>query len=224
MYKSLLVVSLLLTACGDKLNFGSGSDPGTRVEYYMVDGVKNIRSDVDDSLKAETYREDFYSITPESRLLLRFENLASHTGKIVVADSDQVWIRIVVSDRSNLDQALVTMRLCPMMKNWMMMATWWYAHPFSRSGNWSRQGGDYDVSACVQAVIDPGKKLPSETTLMDQRALYFNITRWYRDVFKGVGGNLGHILVSEGVGVVEILGDNSLSYAPRIQWSEAATL
>lgn len=218
---NLIFLSALCASCGNK--FGSDSGPGeTKLEYYMVDGVKNIRSNTEDNLQPDTFREDHYTLTDQSRLLLRFENLASHTGKIVLGDKDQIWIRVVVSERSSMDEAVQLLRLCPMMKNWMMMATWKYAHPFSKSGVWAREGADYDFSSCVSPVADPGKKLPSETSALDARALYFNISRWYLDVFKGRDSNLGHVLLLQGAGWVEILGDNSISFAPRIQWSEAA--
>jgi hypothetical protein len=218
----LLVLPLLVSACNGSLKKSSEGGE-TKVEYYMVDGVKNIRSDTTDNLSPETYREDYYTLSSESRLLLRFENLASYNGKIVLGEKDHIWIRVVLSERTNIDQALKTMRLCSLTKNWMMMATWKYAHPFSKAGQWSRAGADYDPASCVQAVADPGKKLPGETSPMDQRAIYFNISRWYLDVFKGRGGNIGHVLMVDG-GEAEILGDNSVSYAPRIQWSEATVL
>lgn len=219
----ILCVSLsfvTLPGCGKKFDFG-GSPGETKVEYYMVDGVKNLRSDVQDGADPRSFREDQYLISPTSRLLLRFESLSSQASKIVISDSDDVWIRVIVAEGQSLELAQQQLKVCPVSKNWMMLATWKFAHPFGTSGFWRVEGGDYEGSGCVQAQFDPGKNPTVGVTPMDQRALYFRITRWYQDLVRGKNENRGHILMSEGSEVL-VIGDNSASFGPRIQWSEIA--
>jgi hypothetical protein len=44
------------------------------------------------------------------------------------------------------------LELCPLEKNWIMLATWLAAHPFGPGGIWQNAGGDYADDNCISAA------------------------------------------------------------------------
>ena len=99
-----------------------------------------------------------------------------------------------------------------------MWASWTNAHPFAKSGRWSSPGADYDSSECVTADSaiknDPDTGRPA-----DPNAIYFKVTRWFRDFVVGRNVNFGHVLKSSG-DEISVYGDASGSYSPGILWNK----
>ena len=216
-----LMMTGTLASCGAiRIGGGSVSSSDTHVTYYAIDGVKAIRPDITIGEDDRSYLQSKYDLSPSSRLLIRFESLASYSAKIYLSDGHDIWMRVVMTRPEDVDTAIRDLRLCPLTRNWVMIATWRFAHPFDKSGKWGAEGGDYDNPSCVSAIKDPGTKLPDETTVYDGYAVYFKVTRWYKDFVVGRSQNLGHLLMNAGSTSLTIFGDTSASYSPRIQWSE----
>jgi hypothetical protein len=107
--------------------------------------------------------------------------------------------------------AVASIKACPLKRNWMMAATWKRAHPFSRQGRWSSEGGDYDPAECVAATATQG----------DFAA--FDVTPWFVNYVRGRRQNYGLILIHDpGNSATEVSGDASGAYSPRIQWTKSS--
>lgn len=198
---------------------GNGTPPAKKVTAFSYDGIKQIsmgNTNVDDE---STYLQQHYEISDKQRLLMRFESLKNSKGSVLLGTDDDVWIRITVVNSNDEANAVSDLKLCPMIRgDWMMMSTWYRAHPFGKSGRWMHEGGDFDEIGCVKAQ-DSIPNDPLAGTGSDTNAIYFKVTRWFQDFVIGRNSNYGHILLSEGR-PIRIFGDASGSYSPRILWNE----
>jgi hypothetical protein len=162
------------------------------------------KPDASDSFYQATYRVD-----SSRRLLLRFESFSRKASEVVLTEKDGVEIQIGLLAGQDQDQAIASLKLCPILKNWMMLATWEMAHPFHSSGRWGNPGGDYDTSECMTAQAKPKE---GATVI----PLVFNVTPWFRNTVRGRGQDLGLVLVADRAW--EIAGDQSTAYSPRISY------
>lgn len=196
--KLVLAAGLLIALAGCE-RLGKGIN-GSQV--YSLDGVKRIAPEITRGDDPTTYTQASYALSPTSRLLLRFESFAEYVGSIN-ADLVDIRMRVAVVDPPKLVDALGALRLCPLIENWMMLATWTHAHPFG-GGRWATPGGTHDEAGCVTAAAVPG----------DTRALQFDLHQWFLDYARGRAANYGLLLIA--TAPVEILGDTSGTYSPRI--------
>lgn len=179
-----------------------------------MEGVKLIHKGEDDPYHTHTLR-DFYELDGETRLLLRLESFKSWTD-VVVHEGHQVWVQIAVTADSVTGKGVDTLRLCPLTKDWMMLATWYKAHPFSETGKWESEGGDFDESSCMERANEAVNELNEPVPVVR-----FDATRWYKDYPRGRGQNLGFVLLSEDK--VKIHGEKSGSYSPRLLFNVQET-
>lgn len=232
---TLLAIAVLLNACGPLTAGGlTGSDPGKET-IYALDGVKMISTSVTTSDDSRTYGQRTYTISPTDRLLMRFESLSSASLKIL---SDKpVRIRVFAASDADLTQAMTSLRVCPILKNWMMGATWDTAHPF-KGGGWT-PGGEIELDDCVApetevTATNPPSASPAPATgsgaptsafagspCMDPGAICFDVSAWYNNYVVQRSMNYGVALISYDGKAVRIYGDGAGSKGPRIHWTES---
>lgn len=202
-----LVLSLtfVLTGCG--LDLGVPATP----QLYSLDGVKLLVQSNDKGQDPSTFLQATYSIDPSHRLLLRFENLETQVGSVDLSQGKTVQMRLAVPDASQTAAAISTLKLYPVTRPWMMLASWDYAFPFGDSGRWKQPGGDFDSDGGVVAVLSPD----------DARVLNFDVTQWFLDYPRGRSVNYGLILTSSTP--VTVVGDTNGTYSPRIAFDSISS-
>ena len=181
---------------------GCGIGGVSRYDYAM-NGVKLIAKSISNNQDSRAIRQDRYELNPEQRLLLRLEDLMDRQAHIATDHSDGISVEVTVAEgeRNRL-------KLCPLTTQWMMLATWNYAHPFGGRGRWQNEGGDFDPDRCM---------LPGNHTATRAR---FNITQWFLNYPRARGVNLGLILVASDS--VVIFGDASPLEFPRITYAQGS--
>jgi hypothetical protein len=194
-----LFTTVFLSSCGGKTI--------SEQREYSMEGVKIIHKGEDDPYQRHALR-DVYELDAETRLLLRLESFTLWTD-VVVHEGDQVWVQIALTADSMTGKGVDTLRLCPLTKDWMMLATWYKAHPFSATGSWEKEGGDFDEPSCMKRANEAVDELNEPV-----QVVRFDATRWYKDYPRGRGQNLGFVLLSEDK--VKIRGEKSASYSPRL--------
>jgi len=186
-----------------------------------------------------SFGQKTYSVSGGDRLLLRFESLNASLKKINPAKP--VRIRVFATSEAERTKAFASLRLCPLLQNWMMAATWRAAHPF-REGAWT-PGGAIEPEECVSA--DPNARVPKPDTeapksnagtskpdpasanpvpthnpCAEPGALCFDVSAWYQNYVLQRGTNFGLALISADGQTVQVYGDGPGSKAPRIHWVE----
>ena len=206
-------------------------------QVYSLNAVKAIDPSISDGRSEESYSQDTYTVNPERRLLVRLEELSSHVSFIQVKDGKKIWVRISLQSESDKALAMDSLRFCPLTKQWLILATWKYAHPFGAIGQWAQSGGDFDAANCIHPSIEyeevistnngssgnnSGNKNngnnPPVPKKMDPKIVSFDVTQWVVDYPKSRGINYGLILLSNAPLVV--YGDASSTFSPRIAWTE----
>lgn len=205
--KNYVFLFLLLGACA------SGQDPSdvtaTKVETFATDEVKLISSSISDVLAPGTYQSDKYTISGESRLLLRLGNLKSLAREIL--DEQPVLVRIspVASDR---DQAFQHLLLCPLEANWMMHATWKRAHSYS-GGYWKSPGADISWESCLTPLPTDSPiyaEVEEARFCESSRSFCFDIKAHLKAFVRSRGINNGWALVNLHGDPVQIFGDREI--------------
>lgn len=208
---SALTLCLGSAACGPISNFTSADE--TKETVFAVDGVKLISSNILRGDDEATFGQRRYTIDSSSRLLLRFESLSAAQARIKT--TQPIVIRVVADSASEKTKALTSLKACPLVRDWMMAATWTAAHPF-KGGEWA-QGSALADDDCVSAMASGTG--PAACT-SEGNAVCFDITAWYRSFLVEQGINFGHALVSADGQSVSLVGDAAGSRGPRIHWSE----
>lgn len=205
--KKFVILFLLLGACA------SPQDPSdvkaTKVETFAADEVKLISSSISELLAPGTYQSDEYTISAESRLLLRLGNLKSLAAEIL--DEQPVLVRISPVP-GDWDRAFENLMLCPLETNWMMHATWSRAHSFS-GGFWKAPGADIIRDSCLSAVpVDsPIYAQAEEAQFCDSsRSLCFDIKPHLKAFVRSRGISNGWALVNFSGEPVQIIGDRGI--------------
>jgi hypothetical protein len=205
MKRLLTAASIALQGCALAVTGGGEPVP----QSFSMNGVKRISPSVARGDDPSSYLQDSYPVAPDSRLLFRFEELSTRDlSRIRVSAPDKVEVQVAAVSAAEAAVAKDRLELCPVTRNWMMLATWSSAHPFGGAdGEWARPGGDHDAAGCVKAHKTE-----------DQRLL-FDVTTWFVDYPRGRGLNYGLLLRSESA-AVSVVGERSGSYSPRILWKE----
>lgn len=222
-----LAILTSLSSCEEYFPAEDIDDENITTMEYSFDMVKLIDSTVTRPSDDKTFEEDAYVVSPTSRLMLSLSHLSDHTDKISVSRNRKVWAQVTLVDGAFHDSAVATLKLCPMNRPWMMLATWNQAHPFGRNGRWSQSGGDFVDNLCRSPSLTPPAAPNSSGTIsstdpkktdLDPRKIYFDVTDWYKNYVIGRSSNHGLLLMSsEGI---TLEGDTTISDSPRMVWSE----
>lgn len=186
--------AILLSAC---------SRTATK-KIYSLDGVKLIAQGSTNPREVSHFTQSSYTVSPRTRLLLRYEELLQEASDILITEEKQVYLLVTLTDSTQFPTASRNLKLCPLTTNWSMLATWLTTHPFSEQGKWAKPGGDFSDSACL------------EFKKFEQNKTGYNITQWAIDYPRGRTLNYGFILVSEIP--IEVHGDESVSHSPRLEF------
>ncbi len=224
----ILLLSLGLASCSEWI---SDDFTETKVEFSF-DIVKGIAEDRNSLNSDDGFEQESYKIGPKSRLIMSLSHLNDHIDDITIDEHHRVWAQVTLTQAESREGAMKSMRLCPISRSWMMLSNWDRAHPYGRSGKWSKPGGDFIADLCqnplnvvpantavaaTEGTTDPVQQ-PSSPLSMDPKKVYFDITDWFQNYVKGRRQNFGLILLSEEE--VEIEGDLDSFESPRILWLE----
>ena len=195
-------VFLMMAGCAD-LTKGDNS-------YSLdtpFDGVKLVATSISDAQDPRTMVQDQYAISSSSRLLIRLENFLSKVDHVSLASGAPVLAIVTVESASDAAAAQANFQVCPLLKNWMMLATWNRAYPMGSDGHWGQPGGDYDSSACMSVASVSGSDIT------------FTVTPWFVNYIKGRNENYGLVLISSSGTPILIKGDQDSYHAPRLEWT-----
>jgi hypothetical protein len=195
-----VVLACLAAGCG--ITVPHEVQPQSR----SLDGVKLISPEITDGYDPTTYVQDQYTLDHERRLLLRFDGMKSSTDSIQAGGPNKILLLISLASAVSATEAQKVLSVCPITKNWMMLATWNHAAPFGDSSQWQNPGGDYDSKGCVKAGEREGQTLK------------FDVTQWFLNYLQARRVNYGLILVSDQS--VVVLGENSGALSPRFIWNQ----
>ena len=215
--KIALLVCLTLTACGD-LKLHAGPADESKETIMAIDGVKYISSAIGDGASHETYEQRSYRIGPEARLLMRFESLQSVAGKVQA--NKPVQIRVILLEGIDAGTARSQLTICPIRRDWNMLASWQRAHPW-KGGGWTTAGGDLETEDCASA--EPQEAPPatgSSAPCSDSSTLCFGLNSWFNNYVLQRDLNYGVALISKGEQSYQVYGDGSGAKAPRIYWQQ----
>ncbi len=169
-----------------------------------IDGVKQIVVGIEDTQEPSTFNQSRYLVSSNHRVLLRYEKLESESQDVRLEGGRRVRVLIAPDKGTDLAHLQKHLKVCPLMRNWMMAATWKRAHPFNREGRWEADGGDFDRNECVV----------SKTNI--EGFAIFDVTDWFSNYVRGRNQNFGLILISDDSVTIE--GDAQGTLSPRIQW------
>lgn len=191
---------------------GGGAKEKSYVESYSLEGIKLISPSIHLGDDTTAFRQSVYEVGPERRLLMRFEKLADHVENIDTREGKKVMLEMSVQDVTQVPLAERSLRVCPISRNWMMLATWNRAHLFT-NGTWTNAGGDYDSDGCVGISIVRDAETP-------EKVVHFDVTNWYLNFPKGKSENFGLILIA--FDSIKITGDTSGGFSPRLHFAKFA--
>lgn len=199
-----LLILITITSCGEI--FEEEADPYLSEQTRSLNGVKIINPAITDGSDNKTFTQSSYELGPSSRLLLRLESLAQEGQGVILDDTHRMEFSLRPSSYPDGVILEDELELCPLTKNWMMLATWNSAHPFpGGTGSWQSPGGDYTQSDCL-----------TPTKVGDE--LVFDVTNWFQYYSQSRGVNFGWILKSHVVW--EVYGDANMIHAPKLKWTK----
>ncbi len=196
--RRIILCVFLISACGYRFQ------PPIETMKLSMDAVKLIargeeRGDLD-----AFFNQDHYDISNERRLLLRFESLDAEVDKISVEGGKKVWVEINVYRDADIPIVLENLKLCPVTRSWMMLATWTHGHPFGKNGRWESEGGDYDLAGCLLGELKEGSP----------HTLHFDATQWFINYPRARRENYGFLLISEKE--LSVQGEQAGTSAPKL--------
>lgn len=207
----LICITLLMTLCGCGFDYGSKEDVPPKEVISAIDEAKLISTSIEDGRDPQSYWQRAYTISPESRLLVRYQKLKEKMSGI--RDDKLVIFRIHLIDPNQVADARANMKICPVTKNWMMKATWKRAHPY-KGGEWT-PGGEVESAKCISSSSDLASTID---ICKETGALCFDVHNWYHNYLLEQDLNYGMILISDMP--IAIYGEISGSLGPRLHWFE----
>ncbi|MCO4792154.1 MAG: hypothetical protein KC493_00475 [Bacteriovoracaceae bacterium] len=199
--------SFVLTSCGELSEDERENDPIYNEQVRSLNGVLYIRNG-----STSTYNQLEYKLGTQERVLLRLENLGELSGSVVIDDTHRMMFEVTMKKLSEAALAKTSFKLCPLLKNWMMLATWTHSHPFpGGSGPWITPGGDFHESECIE--------VSTSTIESEPDVLKFDVSDWFVHYNQSRGQNFGWVLKSSSDGL-DVYGDAHISKAPKLKWQE----
>ncbi len=203
----LMALATTFASCGDLSSDERENDPVYNEQVRSLNGVLHIQQG-----GLSSYGKAEYEVGTQKRLLLRLENLGELSGNVVIDDTHRMMFELSIVKSTDITAAKGNFKLCPLLKNWMMLANWTHAHPFpGGSGPWGIPGGDFHQAECLSisvALDDP-----------DPSILKFDVSDWFVHYQQSRNSNFGWVLVSD-VDGIQVYGDSHISKAPKLKWQE----
>lgn len=218
--KTLLMIALLLslTGCNQALSLG---DPNVKEQTQVVrsasDEVKLISADIRKAEDKRTLKAPTYPVDARNRVLMRLSSLKPSSYQIL--DQQALLLKIETKSQAVAVAARPALKICPLIKNWMMLATWSKAHPY-KGGAWTQVGGDYESSACLEPLPANHASIQTDAEAafcQGDTRICFDLKPWFEAYVRERKTDFGLILVNDGGTPVEILGDATLQ-GPSLFW------
>ncbi len=213
-----MLVSLLMfiSGCGYTLK-----DPtvlaNTALSRAAFEEVKLISTDITQPTDKRSFAQSAYNINWQSRLLLRVSSLKEIDSQVL--DNYPVLLRVKLLEPSAKGFAMEHLSICPILTNWMMMATWGKAHPY-RSGEWNQPGGDFDRTLCLGGMTDIEVQAlnAEEKAICDlEDVICVDLRKILKEQYRVARANYGLIMINESDEPVSIYGEG-ISYQPLLIW------
>jgi hypothetical protein len=211
-YMKFLIIVLLTPffySCNGSMS-GSSSSPSYHDQRFHANGVKLISKNIDDPRDQRTVEEAYYTLNNNNRLLTRLEGMNDRTNRAVVDGTNRMYL--VLSSKDFIDNKTAyatTLEICPLTKNWMLMATWRNAHPFpTANSRWGQAGGDHADYDCMTADLSYADQAEDE--------LYFDVSDWFIYYVQSRGKNYGLLIKTSEE--LTIYGDNNSRKGPHFTW------
>jgi hypothetical protein len=203
----IILLATLTVSCGDLSSDERENEPVYSEQVRSLNGVLHIQNG-----GASSYGRSDYEVGTQKRILLRLENLGELSGNVVIDDTHRMMFELNIVKAADVAAAKANFKLCPLLKNWMMLASWTHAHPFpGGSGPWGTPGGDFHQAECIetsQSLVDP-----------DPSILKFDVSDWFVHYQQSRSSNFGWVLISE-IDGINVYGDSHISKAPKLKWQE----
>lgn len=207
-----------LAGCGQVMGFG---DPTVKEQTQVVrsasDEVKLISADIRKSEDERTLKAATYPLDERNRVLLRLSSLKPASYQIL--DQQPLLLKIETKTAELALAARPALKLCPVTKNWMMLATWSKAHPY-KGGNWGQPGGDFESAACLEPLPANHVSIAADAEAafcQGDTRLCFDLKPWFEAYVRERQTDFGLILINDGGTPLFILGDATLQ-GPSLFW------
>ena len=200
-----VLVNLVICLLGCDKPYRLFGVPDSQQFTYAFESVKTISPQVQLGADPITFRQSLYTVSSEQRVLIRRGDLLSYADNINVNNGKKVEAELTFNTQQ-ISDVITSVRICPLVRSWMMLANWQVAHPFGLSGRWSREGGDWDQEACVRGVSKG-----NSTTVV------FDVTEWFKNQVRAQKTNNGLIVISDLS--VEMIGESASIHFPKLTFS-----
>ncbi len=204
----IFLMLILFPSCKDLGESSVVKAPFSVENSFSFDAIKLIAKEIEDGTDVNTYSQKRYLVNYDRRILMRFESLSAHEKEVDVTKPLKLVIAITGDDRAS---QIGYLTVCPIDRDWMMLATWKNAHPFGIEGKWAEEGGDYEYLGCMTGTLL--KDYPDQKTC----TLEFDVSRWFAVYPRGKQINYGLMLLSKDN--IQVNGEKSY-FPPRISFSE----
>lgn len=222
-----LVLTLTISGCGSANLFGNPMDKTqTQVVRVATDEVKLIQEGQKSGISQRSMKLSSYPLAQKSRLLLRLSTLKKESWNIL--DQQALLLKLEIkpettpasmSFKEYQAQARAAVKICPVTKNWMMLATWDKAHPY-RSGGWNFPGGDFDVESCFASIPTNDPRLANDEEAVfcqGENKLCFDLMPWFQSYIRERQADMGLIVINESSQEIAVMGDATLQ-GPTVLW------
>lgn len=204
--------------CAQPASFG---DPSKKEETLVVrsasDEVKLISADIRKPDDERSLKATVYPLDARNRLLLRLSSLKP--ASLQILDQQPLLLKLEFKSPDLALAARPSLRICPLTKNWMMLATWSKAHPY-KGGAWTRAGGDFEDTACLDALPANHASISADAEAsfcQGETRLCFDLKPWFEAYVKERRTDFGLILINDGATPLWIHGDATLQ-GPSLFW------
>ncbi len=208
-----LMTSLtFLLGCGDPTLKDASKVDNTKPVNAAIDEEKLIIQGVESPEDPRTLDNPTYTIAPTSRLLLRFGAFLKSSDSIL--SEQPILLRLMISD-TDVTAGIKNLQTCPILKNWMMYATWNLAHP-RKHGNWGTPGGDIDFADCLTALSsdDPALKNPEEKDFCAAKnAVCYNLNNFFANFVRARNMDFGLAVINQTQAPANIFGKSTMNGA-----------
>lgn len=203
------ILCMVLVSCGEGELFGPSREQLVVTERALQE-VKLIGPSITNGKDPSTFTQNTYKVTSSKRVLLRLHTLKEVAQRIIIDDDHRAYLKIQISDKNfDINNYINDMKICPLTKNWLILATWKKALLFGTSSTWSQAGGDYNDSECLYPI--------SEVT-QTENTLTYDVSDWFEYYYLSLKKNYGWVFISDKTAI--IYGDNHQTKSPRLSWNE----
>lgn len=207
-----------LAGCAGQLSLG---DPAKKEDTLVIrsssDEVKLISPSIIKGEDPRSLKAAIYEISTTSRLLIRLSSLKPNSYNIV--DQQPLLLKLEVRNSAIAIRSRPLLKLCPLNKNWMMLATWSKAHPY-KGGQWQNAGADFEPEACLEPLPQNHASIAASEEAeycQGENKICFDLKPWFMAYVRERQTDLGLVLIAATDDPVAVMGDATLQ-GPSLFW------